>query len=236
MNKGIIVDIGFTEYHIAWELQKVLHAERTAERIPDVMLLTEHYHTYTIGKSGSEDHLLASAEELVDKGVSVYKVDRGGDITYHGPGQLVAYPIFDLNKFEPDVHKYIRNLEEVVIRVLHSYGINATRDPDYTGVWIGEDKICAIGIKVSRWVTMHGFAFNVNTDLSYFERIIPCGIFHRGVTSLSNILGKEIDMKQVKSVLLDEFSEVFKVEFVSSELNEFLDRFHINMEKEHASY
>ncbi|MGC8594935.1 MAG: lipoyl(octanoyl) transferase LipB [Candidatus Kryptoniota bacterium] len=235
MNKGIIIDIGFTEYLHAWEMQKFFHAERTAGTIPDVVLFTEHHHTYTIGKSGGEDHLLASDEELKARGVSVFKVDRGGDITYHGPGQLVAYPIFDLSRDKADVHRYIRGLEDVVIRTLQSFGIIGRRDLDYTGVWVGDEKICAIGIKVSRWVTMHGFAFNVNTDLSYFERIIPCGIFHKGVTSLSKVLRKEVDMNQVKSLVAAAFQDVFQSEFVTYELSNFMEHFHINMEKEHAS-
>lgn len=235
MNKGILIDIGMTEYSYAWELQKAFHALRTKGQVPDIVLFTEHLHTYTIGKSGGEDHLLAGNEELKAKGVSVFKVDRGGDITYHGPGQIVAYPIFDLNGNGGDIHRYIRDLEEVVIRSLYSYGINAKRDSDYTGVWVAEDKICAIGIKVSRWVTMHGFAFNVNTDLSFFDRIIPCGIFHKGVTSLSKILGKEVDMGEVKSLLASKFEEVFQFEFVQHELTDFLEHFHINMENEHAS-
>jgi lipoate-protein ligase B len=240
-----LIDIGTTEYGIAWELQKSLHQERVSQNIPDTILLTEHYNTYTIGKSGGDDHLLASDNELQRGNVSVFKTDRGGDITYHGPGQIVCYPIIDLSNYYQDVHRYLRDLEEVIIRVLAHYGIEGHREPEYTGVWVGSEKICAIGVKISRWVTMHGFAFNVNTDLSYFGRIIPCGIFHKGVTSLAQLLGKEVDVTETKKIIAEKFGEVFQTEIEQVSFEQFVEQFHIQpeadahlaqeMEKEHAS-
>ncbi len=235
LDKTLLIDIGITEYAAAWDLQKALHHERVSLSIPDTVLFTEHFNTYTIGKSGGDDHLLATEEELRDGNVSVFKIDRGGDITYHGPGQIVCYPIIDLNNYYLDIHRYMRDLEEVVIRTLDQFGIKAHREPEYTGVWVDSEKICAIGVKVSRWVTMHGFAFNVNTDLSYFGRIIPCGIFHKGVTSLSQLLERTIDISEVKKVVAEKFAEVFQTEIESASFEQFIQKFHINMEKEHAS-
>ncbi len=235
MKKIILTDIGTSEYSLAWELQKILHQKRVEGKIPDTILFTEHYNTYTIGKSGGDDHLLATEDELLKGNVSVFKTDRGGDITYHGPGQIVCYPIIDLNNYYQDVHRYLRELEEVVIRTLAYYKIEGHREPEYTGVWVGSEKICAIGVKVSRWVTMHGFAFNVNTDLSYFGRIIPCGIFHKGVTSLSELLGRTADLSEVKNVVAEKFTGVFQTEIDPVTYDHFLEQYHIVMEKEHAS-
>ncbi len=235
MNKAILVDIGTTEYARTWDLQKTLLKERIEGRIPDTILLTEHKNTYTIGKSGGDDHLLASDEELRDKDIALFKIDRGGDITYHGPGQIVCYPIIDLNNHYRDVHRYLRDLEEVVIRTLKHYSIEGYREPDYTGVWVAGEKICAIGVKVSHWVTMHGFAFNISTDLSYFGRIIPCGIFHKGVTSLSQLLDRPINMEEVKSVIAGELAGVFQTEMETASFEQFTERYNLEMEKEHAS-
>ena len=206
-----VVDLGKTEYGDCWAIQKKLFDLRKENLIPDTLLLTEHPHTYTIGTSGDESHLLASEEEMVNRGVKLFHNDRGGDITYHGPGQIVGYPILDLNNFYLDLHRYLRDLEEVIIRTLSSFGLVGTRICDYTGVWVGNEKICAIGVKTSKWVTMHGFAFNVLTDLSYFERIIPCGIFEKGITSLHQLLETPPDVKAVKSTLAWMFGEVFDV-------------------------
>ena len=242
MRKILLTDIGTTEYEFAWELQKSLHERRVQQSIPDTILLTEHHNTYTIGKSGGEDHLLASDDELRLGNITVFKTDRGGDITYHGPGQVVCYPIISLDNYYHDVHRYLRDLEKVVISALRCYGIVAHRDPEYTGVWVGSEKICAIGVKISRWVTMLGFALNVNTDLSYFGRIIPCGIFHKGVTSLSRLLQKPVDIAGTKEIIAEEFAAVFQKQIERVGFNEFLETFaiepiHINeMEKEHASH
>jgi lipoyl(octanoyl) transferase len=235
LKKTLLTDIGTTEYAFAWELQKILHQERVAGNIPDIILFTEHRNTYTIGKSGGDNHLLAGEDELARGSISVFKTDRGGDITYHGPGQIVCYPIIDLNNYYQDIHRYLRDLEEVVIRTLEHYGIQGSREPEYTGVWVDGEKICAIGVKVSRWVTMHGFAFNVNTDLSYFGRIIPCGIFHKGVTSLAEILGRTIELSEVRKVLAEKFTDVFQTEIESVDYDQFFEKYHIAMEKEHAS-
>lgn len=207
-----VVDIGLNGYAEAWELQRRVWRARVAGRISDTLILTEHRHVYTLGKTADRNHLLAEAEELDRKGVEVYFIDRGGDITYHGPGQIVGYPIFDLQNYYLDVHRYLRDLEEVIIRTLRISGIDGTRNEGMTGVWVGDDKIAAIGIKVSRWVTMHGFAFNVNTDLSFFDRIIPCGIFHKGVTSLQQQLGHVVDIRRVRADLVRSVEEVFGVE------------------------
>ncbi len=235
MRKALLLDIGTTEYGYAWELQKALHQARVEQKIPDTIIFTEHSNTYTIGKSGGDDHLLATENELREKNVSLFKIDRGGDITYHGPGQLVCYPIIDLNDHYHDVHRYLRDLEEVVIRTLDHYGVAAQREPEYTGVWVGDEKICAIGVKVSRWVTMHGFAFNINTDLSYFGRIIPCGIFHKGVTSLSQLLDRAVDIEEVKDIVEKKFAEVFQTETARTSLEKLIQESQIAMEKEHVS-
>jgi lipoyl(octanoyl) transferase len=179
----------------------------------------EHPPVYTLGKSGSVDHLLLSEEELAAQGFTFHKINRGGDITYHGPGQLVAYPIFDLEEFFTDVHKYVRFLEEVVIRTCADFGVHAERDEGYTGVWLPSDasrrkpqrKICAIGVHLSRWTTLHGFAFNIRPNLTHFNNIVPCGIDEddRAVTSLSVEVGRPIELEEVKEVVLRHFGEVF---------------------------
>lgn len=209
MNLVSTVDIGRTRYGEAWKLQQKLWDARRNGMIGDVLLLTEHEHVYTIGKGGDGNHLLASGNELREKGVDFFEIDRGGDITYHGPGQVVAYPILDLNNYFLDLHKYLRSLEEVIILALGRFGIEGTREEGYTGVWVKGDKIAAIGVKVSRWVTMHGFALNVNTDLSKFDRIIPCGIFHKGVTSMKSLLGRSVSLEDVHQSLSEAFGSVF---------------------------
>lgn len=203
-------DLGFADYKKVWDLQKDTHSKKQKELSDDVLYIVEHNHVYTLGKTGSRDHILINDEEMKSKGISYYEIDRGGDITYHGPGQLVAYPILDLNNYYKDTHRYLRDLEETVILTLKELGINAHREEEFTGVWVGEEKICAIGIKVSRWITMHGIAFNVNTDLSYFDKIIPCGIFHKGVTSVEIVTGKKADMEAIKKIYVKNFINTFK--------------------------
>lgn len=204
-----VTNIGRTRYTEAWDLQRSIFELRHFGLVQDTLLYTEHEHVYTIGKGGDENHLLASEEELRTGGVDVNRVDRGGDITYHGPGQVVGYPILDLSRYRSDIHWYLRSLEEVIILALGEFGIDAGREEGMTGVWHRGEKIAAIGVKVSRWVTMHGFALNVNTDLSRFGRIIPCGIFHRGVTSIRRILGEEMRLEEVHAKLNQSFSAVF---------------------------
>lgn len=218
------VDLGPADYKPTWDLQKRIQQklidqkrERPKGALPqddllhDVLLFVEHPHVYTLGKSGFEEHLLRNNEELKKIGATFVKIDRGGDITYHGPGQIVGYPIMDLDKHITDIHKYLRMLEEMVIRTCADYGLEAIRIDGLTGVWIDREKICALGVKCSRWVTMHGFAFNVNTDLSYFGHIVPCGIQDKGVTSLSRKLGRHVDVDEVKARLLNHFADIFNV-------------------------
>ena len=237
-------DLGRISYHAAWdyqfELQKEVIARKRlikekAESTPSVfgafeapfeqkhyLLFCEHNPVFTLGKSGSLEHLLLNEAELTQKGIEFFKINRGGDITFHGAGQITGYPIFDMDFFFNDVHKYVRYLEEVVIRTIAEYGLAGTRIKEYTGVWLaGENgepnrKICAIGVHLSRWVTMHGFAFNVNTDLSYFNYIIPCGIAEadKAVTSLAKELGKEIPVEEVKTKLKKHFKELFGFEYL----------------------
>lgn len=201
--------LGRTRYGEAWELQKKLFDLACRDRIGDLLLLTEHEHVYTLGKGGNKDHLLATEHELSEDGTDVFQIDRGGDITYHGPGQIVGYPILNLNRHNPDIHKYLRSLEDVIIAVLREFGIQGVREEGLTGVWVGGEKITAIGVKVSKWVTMHGFALNVSTDLQKFARIIPCGIFHKGVTSMTKVLGREITLDEVNPVVVESFASVF---------------------------
>ncbi len=222
-------DLGLIAYAEAWRLQtEINEALKAAKRdrstphgMPHELLLCEHLPVYTLGKSGVEDHLQISEIERVAKEIEFFRINRGGDITYHGPGQIVGYPIFDLDFFFTDVHRYVRSLEEVVIRTLAVYGLSAGRIKDFTGVWLDWEgphprKICAIGVHMSRWVTMHGFAFNVNTDLAYYQHIVPCGIdtSQKPVTSLAKELGKEIALDEVKEYLKRYFAEVFDFDYV----------------------
>jgi len=217
-----VIHLGRTEYKQCWQLQEKLLGLRADGLIGDVLLLTEHDPVYTIGKTGDGNHLLATDAELQKRGVTVHQTDRGGDITYHGPGQIVGYPILDLHGYYLDLHCYLRDIEEVIIRTLVRYGVKGTRMPEYTGDWMGNDKICAIGIKTSRWITMHGFAFNVATDLSFFDRIIPCGIFEKGVTSLQEVLGIAVNQNDVARTLVEEFGVVFGVDVRETSLQAIL--------------
>jgi lipoate-protein ligase B len=219
----LVCDLGLTEYGDVWKSQRELFQLRTQGQIPDLLLLTEHTHVYTIGKSGSDSHLLVSRSELDAEGVDVFHIDRGGDITYHGPGQLIAYPILDLQNFYFDVHRYLRDLEEVIILTLKEYGIRGERDPRYTGVWVGGKKLAAIGVKVSRWITMHGVAINVNSDFSYFSRIIPCGIADRGVTSVEALLSRRVDLNEFSRLFVGAFGKVFRVTQVFISSSELVD-------------
>ena len=205
----VVCRLGRTRYGEAWELQRRVFDRCVRGAADDTLLLTEHEPVYTIGKGGDQNHLLASDEELSKDGTEVFRIDRGGDITYHGPGQIVGYPILNLQHHTPDIHKYLRDLEEVIIRTLTRFDIRGEREPDLTGVWVKGEKIAALGVRVSKWVTMHGFALNVNTDLQRFARIIPCGIFHKGVTSMEQLLGRRILLAEVETTLTESFSDVF---------------------------
>lgn len=210
------LNLEIESYKKIWLLQKELFDLRMKNQIEDTLILLQHNPVYTLGKSSDKDHLLLNPKTLEMKKIEVFEVDRGGDITYHGPGQIVGYPIIRIDELYLDLHRYLRDLEEVIIKTLSHYNLTGTRDQDYTGVWIDKNKVAAIGVKISRWISMHGFAFNVNTDLSYFDGIIPCGIFHKGVTSLEKELGKKIDLNEVKLHLLDNFKTVFNYDCIET--------------------
>jgi len=231
-NKKIILkDLGHIDYKEAWDFQEKLFKQTIDLKIknrkdnseietPNHFLFVEHPHVYTLGKSGDITNLLANKEQLASKGATFYKINRGGDITYHGPGQIVGYPILDLDNFFTDIHKYLRFLEEMVILTLAEYGLKGERSDGETGVWLDVGtpfarKICAMGVRASRWVTMHGFALNVNTDLGYFDLMIPCGIKGKAVTTLSIELGKQsVSMDEVKEKLLKHFSNLFEASII----------------------
>jgi lipoyl(octanoyl) transferase len=196
-------------YSEAWQLQKQLFDQRRLGAIPDTLLFLQHPHTFTIGKTGELSHLLLNNTALQNEDIHFEMVDRGGDITYHGPNQLVVYPILDLNQHEKDLHHYLRQLEEVVIFALRKLGLTATRKEGLTGVWLQDEKVCAIGVKVSRWITMHGLALNINPDLSYFSKIIPCGIRDKKVTSLQKHIDQDISVDSVLKLLCEGFEHVF---------------------------
>jgi len=202
--------LGLVPYPEAWALQNRLADARRAGLAPDTLILLEHPHTYTIGRSGTRDHVFLTESELAARGITCLDVDRGGDVTYHGPGQLVGYPIFDLGP-QPDVGRYLRNLEDCLIETLADFGIAAGRLSGYTGVWIGDRKIAAIGVKVSQGVTTHGFALNVSTDLSLFTHILPCGIPDKGVTSMALEVGRAPAMTEVEARVMAHFSNRFAV-------------------------
>ena len=196
---------GREPYEEVWNLQKELVKKRQLGLIPDTLIMVEHEPVYTVGKNGDENHLLQSRRQEIP----VYHIERGGEVTYHGPGQIVGYPILDLHGHKKSISWYMRNLEEVLIRTLDRFGIHAHRRDSLTGVWVGEMKIAALGVRISRWVTMHGFALNVNTDLSFYDGIILCGIFEYGVTSMEILLSQQLDMRKVEKVLIREFLHTF---------------------------
>jgi lipoyl(octanoyl) transferase len=244
----IFRDLGRLNYQSAWDYQERLLQENvkikslacshesgvSKSQLPaqDTELSTQHYllfvehpPVFTLGKSGNIDHVLLNEDRLKEKGIEFFRTNRGGDITFHGPEQIVGYPILDLEKFYTDIGKYLRNIEEVIIQTLAGYGIKGDRSSGETGVWIDPDikgkerKICAIGVRTSRWITMHGFAFNVNTDLNYFNFIIPCGISNKQVTSLEKELGRKVDMNEVKEKVKKNFEIIFETELLNSEIN-----------------
>lgn len=230
-NKIQLQDLGKKDYKETWEYQEDLFKEIVDVKIlnrnlnpqvptPNYFLFVEHSHVYTLGKSGDFSNLLLSEKQLEAKGASFYKINRGGDITYHGPGQIVGYPILDLENFFTDIHKYLRYLEEAIILTLAEYGLQGTRSEGETGVWfdVGTPfarKICAMGVRASRWVTMHGFALNVNADLGYFDNIVPCGIKGKAVTSMHVELGRVVDEEEVKRKILKHFQVLFDCEWIS---------------------
>jgi lipoyl(octanoyl) transferase len=206
--------LGRIRYADGLDLQAKLVADRQAGTIPDTLLLLEHDPVFTLGRNARRDNVLFSEEALGKKGFDVFESGRGGDVTYHGPGQVVGYPIFDLSPDRRDVHRYVRDLEEVMIRGCADYGIEAGRIEGLTGAWVGDEKIGAIGVRISRWVTSHGFALNVGTDLAPFDLIVPCGIRDRGVTSLERLLGRAVPLEQAMDRLVTHFAAVFGCEIV----------------------
>lgn len=228
MNNVLLNDLGKRPYKPVWDLQETLLQEKVrAKSFPelqlrnnDLLLFVEHYPVYTLGKNGKEEHVLISQKDREEKNIEFYHINRGGDITFHGPGQIVGYPILDLDHFKTDLGWYLRSLEEVIILTIGEYGLKGERSAGETGVWLDtaikgrERKICAMGIRCSRWVTMHGFALNVNVDLNYFNFIIPCGIQHKQVTSLQKELGHEVDMNEVKQKLVKHFEQVFDTKVI----------------------
>lgn len=212
MNLQVVL-AGLMDYQEALKMQKRLLQLRQAGKIQDILLLLEHPPVITLGKRGKDTNILMPEDLLKSKGIKIYRIDRGGDVTYHGPGQIVGYPIMDLKNHGKDIRKFVRNIEEVFIRLLkEEYNITAGRDPEHTGVWVGEEKITAIGLSIKRWVSMHGFAFNVNTNLDHFKLINPCGIIDKGVTSLEKIVGHPLNMDKVIDQVVKYFSRVFGVE------------------------
>ncbi|OFW12408.1 MAG: lipoyl(octanoyl) transferase [Acidobacteria bacterium RIFCSPLOWO2_12_FULL_66_10] len=203
--------LGRVPYADALTLQRALVERRRAGAVGDLLLLVEHPHVLTLGVrgDGGRSHVLATVEALAARGIDLHEAGRGGDITYHGPGQIVGYPIIDLKPDRCDVHRYVRDLEEVLIRTAADYGIQAGRLEGLTGVWVGREKLAAIGVRIARWITSHGFAFNVTTDLDYFNLIVPCGIADRGVTSLARLLGHAVDRAEVENRIVARFCEVF---------------------------
>jgi lipoyl(octanoyl) transferase len=242
MKQVTFIDLGQMDYKQAWDYQEKLFNEIVEIKMnnrklattansqlttpdsqvltPNYLLFCEHPHVYTLGNSGNKEHLLIDEQQLDEKKATYYKINRGGDITYHGPGQIVGYPILDLDNFFTDIHKYLRYLEEMVIRTLAEYGISSERSLGETGVWLDVEtplkarKICAMGVRASRWVTMHGFALNVNVDLGYFGNIVPCGIADKAVTSMDKELGRKVDEKEVKQKLKKHFAELFECELI----------------------
>lgn len=221
----VVCHLDRVPYNPAWTLQeevqeRLVSAKRdpAASPLPHVLLLLEHPHVYTIGKSGDADHLLISEDRLTALDATYHRIGRGGDITYHGPGQLVGYPLLDLERFFTDLGRYLRTLEEAIIRACGDYGVTGTRVDGRTGVWVGPDergaerKVCAMGVRCSRWVTMHGFALNVTTDLDYFDHIVPCGIADRGVTSLANETEKSLEVEEVRGPVVRHFADLFEVD------------------------
>lgn len=231
MNKKVkYIDWGLTDYKEAWDKQEAIfnetvalktknRTENTALETPNYLIFNEHPHVYTLGKSGKPENLLLNEQGLKDKEATYYKINRGGDITYHGPGQIVGYPILDLDNFFTDIHLYLRTLEEAIILTLADYGIESGRYEGFTGVWLDADndkarKICAMGVRCSRWVTMHGFAFNVNANLDYFKNIVPCGIDDKDVTSMQRELGYVLNMEEVKQKLKEHIANLFQMSII----------------------
>ncbi len=226
MNTGWVVDLGSMEYRAAWDLQRRVAQGVAKNLVPDVLLLVEHPPVYTLGRAahGSAQNLIWDQDKRTREGIGFVEVDRGGDITYHGPGQIVGYPILDLNRYGRDLHQYLRNLEEALIRTLEEFGVIGERMPPNTGVWVGNEKVAAIGVKASRWITQHGFALNVAPNLEHFQGIVPCGIQDKGVTSLEKLTGRRMTLDEVKPVVVRHLARVLALDFETITLSSLMDR------------
>jgi len=219
-NNVILVNAGKLKYADAWQLQKKMFNHVSENKDVHYFLVTEHPPVITIGKNGGHENLLITRKDLDNKKIELYEIDRGGDITFHGPGQIVGYPILNLTNFKKDVHWYLRKLEEIIIKTLAVFGYVGEQHSGLTGVWIGSKKICAIGVKITRWITMHGFALNISTDLDYFQFIVPCGINDKGITSLSELNGTIFSFEDVYPVLLESFQSVFNCKMNSIDIEQ----------------
>ncbi|NWG04566.1 MAG: lipoyl(octanoyl) transferase LipB [Syntrophaceae bacterium] len=220
--RGYIIDLGLMDYQKAWDLQHRLWSRRVKEELPDLLLILEHPHVITLGRRGNRSHLLASPEILVEMKIPLFHVERGGDVTYHGPGQIVAYPIFDLRNYGYRLIRYISELEEVILRVLKDFKIEGARDPLTRGVWVNGEKIASVGVAIKRWVSFHGFSLNYETDLKYFELINPCGLEGKKMTSIEKILGIKISRNELAQRLSIHFKEIFQRNWEEKRLQELI--------------
>lgn len=221
-NKGYILDMGLIDYQKAWDLQHQLWSKRVEEELPDLLLILEHPHVITLGRRGNRQHLLVSREVLEEMKIPLFQVERGGDVTYHGPGQMVVYPILDLKEYGYRLIRYIGQLEEVILRVLKDFGIEGKRDPLNRGVWVNGEKIASVGVTIKRWVSFHGFSLNYETDLKYFELINPCGLEGKKMTSLEKILGTKISRDELTQRLAIYFKEIFQRDWKEKEIKDFI--------------
>ena len=221
-SRGYLIDLGLINYEKAWDLQHQLWSRRVEEEVPDLLLILEHPHVITLGRRGNRIHLKVSPEILEAMKIPIFHVERGGDITYHGPGQLMAYPIFDLKDYGYRLIRYVGQLEEIILYVLKDFGIEGRRDPSNRGVWVDSDKIASIGVAIKRWVTLHGFSLNYETDLKYFDLINPCGLVGQKMTTMTKILGKRISRESLYERISFHFKEVFKKEWEAKNLEELI--------------
>ena len=219
-NRGYIIDLGLIDYQKAWDLQHLLWSKRVEGELPDLLLFLEHPHVITLGRRGNRSHLLASQEVLEAMRIPIFHVERGGDVTYHGPGQMVVYPIFDLKEYGYRLIRYIGQLEEVILRILKDFGIEGRRDPLNRGVWVDGEKIASVGVAIKRWVSFHGFSLNYETDLKYFELINPCGLEEKKMTSMAKILGREISREDLVERIDFHFKQIFERDWEERKLEE----------------
>jgi lipoate-protein ligase B len=219
-NRGYIIDLGLIDYQKAWDLQHVLWSKRVEGELPDLLLFLEHPHVITLGRRGNRSHLLASQEVLEAMRIPIFHVERGGDVTYHGPGQMVVYPIFDLKEYGYRLIRYIGQLEEVILRILKDFGIEGRRDPLNRGVWVDGEKIASVGVAIKRWISFHGFSLNYETDLKYFELINPCGLEEKKMTSMAKILGREISREDLVERIDFHFKQIFERDWQERKLEE----------------